>query len=42
MLLGIGIPRRRGMKKFSKESIKIINAYANDNGIDPVEAMRIF
>lgn len=37
-----GIPRRRGMRKFSREQIYSINDYANKNGIDPVEAMRIF
>lgn len=37
-----GIPRRRGMRKFSKEKIDSINDYANKNGIDPVEAMCIF
>ena len=36
-----GIPRRRGMKKFSKEQKELIDDYANKNGIDSVEAMRI-
>ena len=36
-----GIPRKRGMKKFSKEQKELINDYANKNGIDSVEAMRI-
>lgn len=34
-----GIPRRRGMRKFTKEQIDSINEYADKHGIDPVESM---
>lgn len=34
-----GIPRRRGMRKFSKEQIDSINEYANKHDIDSIEAM---
>jgi hypothetical protein len=37
-----GIPRKRGMKKFSKEQKERIDDYANKYGIDPIEAMRVF
>ena len=34
-----GIPCKRVMKRFTKEQMDAINEYANNHGIDPVEAM---
>ena len=36
-----GIPRKRVVKRFTKEQMDAINEYASKHGIDPVEAMHV-